>query len=238
MFNIYTIGAMMRKKIVSAGCFILALVLSSLGYAEPTTNQTVTAAPTTCISTQFSATGTQYWKTISLQIKNQCSQPVNLQNATITFKNTTSLYTNFWGNFSPLSYPDNNLVIYSQKQPDGRYLASLSLHFPEQYSSTILPVGGSFQITYGTSKDTHIDGTTTVYLQGGSAGDTGTLKVTNLSTSPANINQIYAVVHVALNGQNIKDLQVPWSSFTQVTGLTTGAYALSPENILDAIISL
>ncbi|MGV3740077.1 MAG: glycosyl hydrolase family 18 protein, partial [Gammaproteobacteria bacterium] len=221
----------MNKKIV-CGCFISALRLSSTGYTGAI-NQTITAAPTTCISTQFSATGSQYWKTVTLQIKNQCTQPVNLQNATLTFKNAANINTNFWGNFSPLSYPDNNLMISSQKQSDGSYLASLNLHFPEQYSTTILPVGSSFQIIYGINNDTHVEGSASFYLQGGAAGDTGTLRITNQSASPANINQPYAVVHIASNGQNIKDMQVPWSNFSQLSGLSTGAYILSPENILD-----
>ncbi|HVT62860.1 MAG TPA: hypothetical protein VHD33_05160, partial [Legionellaceae bacterium] len=77
------------------------------------------AAPTTCISAQFTNTGDQNWKTITLKLTNNCNNTVDFQNATITFKNTSTLNTSFWGNFSPLSYPDNTLLISSQKQSDG-----------------------------------------------------------------------------------------------------------------------
>lgn len=214
------------------GFALVLFEIPTIGYTT-TVTQNLSATPTTCVNTQFLAVGTQYWKTVNVQIKNLCTQPINFQNAAITFKSSAALNVPFWGTFSPLSYPDNTLMINSQQQADGTYLASFNLHFPTQYSNTILPVGGSFQIKYGTSGDQHIDGTTKVYLQTNSGADTGTLQITNQTAAPSNINQTYALVHVALNGQTTNDIQVPWSKSAQLTGLAVGSYTLSAENISD-----
>ena len=67
--------------------------------------------PTSCISPQFTSSGDQYWKNVVLKLTNNCNAPIDFENTTITFKNKAALNTGFWGEFSPLPYPDNGLNI-------------------------------------------------------------------------------------------------------------------------------
>ncbi|STX29080.1 chitinase [Legionella beliardensis] len=190
------------------------------------------AQPTTCISSQFTSTGTQHWKQVILKLTNQCGTPVDFQNATITFKSKTAISTSFWGDFAPLPYPDNNLTITSQSQSDSSFLATLNLHFPSYPgSTTMLPAGSSIQLKYGVPSEDHIEGSTSVYLQ--STPSTGTIRLKNNSTKPANVTQNYALVHITMNGQAVKDVQLGWGATTDVTGLATGNYNISPENVAD-----
>ena len=109
--------------------------------------------PTPCIIGTFTTTGNANWNNVSLQLKNNCGKTVDFQNASITFENGTALNTNFWGTFSPLSYPDNKLQITSQLSNNGNYLASLSLHIPEEdWANSKLPNNGIITLYYGTDK--------------------------------------------------------------------------------------
>lgn len=189
--------------------------------------------PTPCISSTFSATGNQDWKSMILKLTNNCGVAANFQNATISFKSKTAINTDFWGDFSPLPYPDNALNIVSQTQTDGTFLASLNLHFPSYPgANSKLPAGSSIQIKYGVSSDDHIEGTTTVNL--GTSVVTGNITLNNSSSKPVNVAQNYALVHLTLNGQPVQDVQIPWKAATTVTGLATGNYTVSPVNIADS----
>lgn len=115
----------------------LGLVISFLfflndGFAK---SPIVAPQPTSCITGSFSSTGTNSWQTVSLKLTNNCEQTVDFQNSTVTFSNGSNLNTSFWGNFSPLSYPVNNLQITSQPQ-SGTYLSTLSLEFPTYLAQT------------------------------------------------------------------------------------------------------
>lgn len=188
------------------------------------------AQPTACISAQFTATGSEHWKSIVLKLTNNCGQAADFQNSTINFKTTAPLNTSFWGNFSPLPYPDNALNISSQDQGNGEYLASLTLHFPTYPgANTKLPAGGSFSIQYGASSDSHINNTTNVYLS--EVVGTGAIQLTNNSSKPANVTANYALVHMTMNGKSVSDVQLPWNSSKTITGLASGSYALSADTI-------
>ncbi|MCL9684702.1 glycosyl hydrolase family 18 protein [Legionella maioricensis] len=191
------------------------------------------AQPTACIGSQFSATGDEYWKSVTLKLTNNCDKAVDFQNATISFKSNTAISTAFWGDFSPLSYPDNALNITSQTQTDGTFLATLNLHFPSYPgANSKLPVGSSFQIQYGVSSDDHISGSLNVYLSTPVA--TGTITLSNTSNQPVNVTQNYALVHLTMNGQPVNDVQVPWKGTMILTGLAAGNYNVTPENISDS----
>ncbi|MGQ3887716.1 glycosyl hydrolase family 18 protein [Legionella sp. CNM-1927-20] len=194
------------------------------------------AQPTTCISAEFTATGNEHWKQVNLMLTNNCTTPVDFQDATITFKSKTAINTNFWGDFAPLPYPDGNHTITSQPQTDNSFLATLNLHFPDfPNSSTLLPVGRSIHIKYGVPSDDHIEGSTSVYLQSTPPPpSTGTIRLKNNSTKPANVTQNYALVHITMNGQNVKDVQLGWGATQDVTGLATGNYTILPENVVDS----
>ncbi|KTD45909.1 chitinase [Legionella rubrilucens] len=204
-----------------------------LAVTQATAAQPVTIAPaqpTACITSQFSAQGNQHWKTVNLKLTNQCNQAVDFQNSTITFKSTTPLTTTFWGEFSPLSYPDNALTISSQPQTDGQFLATLTLHFPSYPgANSKLPAGSDFQINYGVSSDDHVEGSVNVYT--GSVVESGTLILTNTSEKPANVLQNYALVHLSMNGQIVNSIQLPWSSPKTLSGLAAGNYSLAAETI-------
>ena len=216
--------------------YLIALGLSSVSaflpisincYASPTITQ-----PTTCVSSKFSSSGDTNWKQVTLKLSNNCGQPVDFQNASVSFESKTTISTSFWGNFDPLPYPDNNLTISSQPS-NGRFLATMNLHFPSwQGASTLLPAGKSIDLIYGLPTDDHIEGSAKVYL--GSNPSTGTLSLKNNSSKPANVSQGYALVHITMNGQVVQDAQVAWGSSLNVTGLATGAYSISPDNINDS----
>ncbi|KTC94680.1 glycoside hydrolase family 5 protein [Legionella erythra] len=209
-------------------CLIPFMALTPAIAAQPI--QITAAQPTACITSQFSTTGNQHWKTVNLKLTNQCNQAVDFQNSTITFKSTTPLTTTFWGEFSPLSYPDNALNINSQPQTDGKFLATLTLHFPTYPgANSTLPPGSAFQITYGVSSDNHVEGSVNVYT--GTVVESGTLILNNASTKPANVSANYALVHLSMNGQIVNSIQLPWSSPKTLSGLAVGNYSLAAETI-------
>lgn len=219
------------KKILPGLCALYSISASAGMPAQGAAP--AVAQPTSCIATQFSATGNQNWKQITLKLTNNCGKSVDFQDSTVTFASKTAVSSVFWGTFSPLPYPDNNLVINSQPQSDSSYLATLNLHFPSwQGSTTMLPAGSSLIIIYGLPSDDHLEGSGKVYL-GSNPGGTGTLSLKNNTTKPANVNQAYALVHVTMNGQMIKDVQLGWGATVNTAGLSAGTYAISPESVTD-----
>jgi endoglucanase len=216
----------MRLQMLSLGSL---LIMAGEGVHAATVAQ-----PTSCIASQFSSSGDQYWKNITLKLTNNCTQPMDFQNSTVSFKSSAAINTSFWGNFGSLSYPDNNLTISSQPQGDGTHLATLNLHFPSyQGANSTLSVGGNIQIQYGAAADKHIEGSTNVYLSG-STVQTGSIVLSNGTTKPTNVVQTYALVHLTMNGQNVKNVQVPWKSTITVTGLASGAYGIAADAVKDS----
>lgn len=212
--------------------FVPLLAMTHNALAQPVATPSI-AQPTACVSSQFSASGDQHWKTITLQLTNKCSTAVDFQNASVTFRNSSSLNSTFWGSFDPLPYPDNAMNITSQPQADGKFLSTFTLHFPSwQGATTKLPAGRSIIINYGVTTDTHIEGSVNVYS--GTAAETGSLVLNNATTKPAQVSQTYALVHVSANGQLINDIQVPWRASVTVPGLATGNYTLSADSVSDS----
>ncbi|STY29504.1 chitinase [Legionella wadsworthii] len=219
------VSRMGKKLLMTATLFPILTFAAS----QPSSHTSLAPQPTACIESTFSATGDNYWKTITLTVTNQCGTTIDFQNATITFQNTIPLNTNFWGNFDPLSYPDNNLQITSQGS-DKNYLATLSLHFPsEPWANSKLPANRSFQIKYGAASDGHV-GSANVYLNGGPV-QTGSIQLKNDSAKPSDVVQPYALVHVIANGINISNVQLPWSGTQTVSGLAPGNYSITADNV-------
>lgn len=209
--------------------FFFSLIFLNLSWAKPA----IVPQPTTCIASAFTTLGDQYWKTVRLKLTNQCNQAIDFQNASINFLTRTSLNTIFWGNFSPLAYPDNLLMITSQAQA-GNYLASLFLHFPNTtWANSKLPPQASFTIEYGTSNDTHIDGSLKVFLDSPTT-NTGTINLINATAKPANVSQNNVTMHVTSNGQSISDILLPWNGTQSVPGLAPGNYAITSDNVTDS----
>ncbi|CDZ77335.1 Chitinase D precursor [Legionella massiliensis] len=217
----------MKKILLTA---VLSIILNDCIAYTPI----VAPQPTTCITANFSSTGSSSWQTTSLKLTNNCNQAVDFQNSTITFSNASTLNSQtFWGNFSPLSYPTNNLVISSQQQGSGTYLSTLNLQFPN-YSgaNSKLPQGGSFTLIYGSPKADYVANSVNVYL--GSPVATGNINLINTTAKPANLTQSYALVSVTLNGSPVSNVQIPWSGQQTLSGLAAGTYAISPMNVTDS----
>lgn len=212
----------MNSRLLGLGALLL--------FTQSIFAQTAPIPPTACITPEFSVSGDPYWKSITLKLKNNCNALVDFENTIVTFKNKAALNTTFWGDFAPLPYPDNNLNITSQQQADGTFLANITMHFTAYTgSSTKLPAGGSIQIKYGANADTHIDGSTNVYV--GAPVGTGSISVKNASTKPSGVTQTYALVHLSLNGQKIKDIQLPWGTTSNVANLAPGTYSITADSI-------
>lgn len=209
--------------------FILGLLSTLLFFGGFQNAPLYSADPTPCIVGQFSSQGNQDWKNITLKITNNCNTSVDLQDATITFENNTNLDTEFWGNFDPLSYPDIDLRITTQKS-GSKYLSTLHLHFP---TSTIdiskLPVGQSIDLKFGAKTNAFVNGTVKVYLA--QNVPTSSIVITNSSAKPSYVTQKYAVVHLMANGQNVTDIQVPWQSSKTVSGLMPSTYTLTTDSV-------
>src|SRR5260221_13679274 len=116
---------MRRITVFLSSLVLLFLILENSSFA---TN----AQPVTCISSKFDTSGTSYWHNVALTLTNNCSQPMDFQSSSITFQTQTALNTSYWGSFVPLSYPDSNTVISSQRMTGGGYLAIINLHFPAE----------------------------------------------------------------------------------------------------------
>ncbi|MGQ3888798.1 cellulase family glycosylhydrolase [Legionella sp. CNM-1927-20] len=224
----------MRYRLRGLGSLILLTQSILASASQPIEAPVVAAQPTTCISSQFIVTGDQYWKSVTLRLTNNCAAAVDFENTTVTFKNRAPLNTSFWGEFSPLPYPDSPLNISSQPQSDGTYLATLNMHFTAYPgTSTNLPVGRSIQIKYGVATDTHIDGTVNVYV-GGTPVETGSLQLRNATAKPSTVTQNYALVHLTMNGQKVSEVQLPWNTTVTVPNLAPGSYTISPQAVTDS----
>ncbi|KTD76328.1 glycosyl hydrolase family 18 protein [Legionella waltersii] len=214
-------------KYLLLGLGALTTISSATIYASPPSPNIQSVA---CITPQFTSTGNQHWKSINLKLTNNCGQVVDFQNSTITFQTTTALNTSFWGDFGPLSYPDNALNISSQAQPAGNYLATLTMHFPTFPSANSkLPAGSSIILKYGDFTDSHIENTLNVYL--GTPVNNGSIQLTNNTAKPTNVTQNYALVHVTLNGQLVSDVQLPWNGSKSINGLAAGTYGLAADTV-------
>jgi len=220
--------------------FILALLLHSTSIAGTQSAQQDESmeqplAPTTCITSLFTKTGTSFWYNITLVLTNKCGANVDFQNVKVTFETADSLNVPFWGSFGPLSYPDSNLQITSQLLASGRYLASFSLHFPEfSWSNSILKNNQSITIYYGASSASYVASSTQIYLGGTQVPQTGTINLANTTPRPTNVVQNYAPVSIVLNSQVIQNVQVPWSGQIAIPNLVAGTYSIQTQDVLDS----
>jgi chitinase len=188
--------------------------------------------PTTCITPSFSHTGNF---TISIKLTNNCGAAVDFQNSTITFVNATQLtQPSFWGNFSPLAYPDNNLAI-AQQPATGGFLESMPLHFPEQpWANTILKVGQSFTILYWNGKADYNSSSALVYLNTVQPPvQTGEIDLSSNTAQPTGVSQAYSLIDIVTGGKVISTVQLPWKGSQAITGVNIGSYTIQPESLTD-----
>lgn len=186
--------------------------------------------PTSCINGTFSSTGDQWWQNIILKLTNNCGKLVDLQNTTVTFINKIALNTNFWGEFNPLPYPDNNLIITSQPQLDGTFLSTFKMHFPTYPgSTTLLPVGSSISIRYGAPHTDFVIGSVNVSLN--DQEDKGDIQLINTTEHPVDVKENYVLVHITSNSQKVSDIQLQWGGKQALLGLPVGTYNIAVDNI-------
>jgi chitinase len=193
------------------------------------------ANPTSCVKGVFSKSGSQHWSNITLKLTNQCGIPVDFQNSRITFINSDNLNTSFWGNFNSLTYPDNNLQITSQPNTDASYLASFSLHFPEQsWANTTLANQASITISYGSSSAGYVESSVQVYLNDITPPEYGSIQIQN-SSLPSVITGYSGTPVATLTSseeQTTFAQSVQWNSVTTVENLTKNvSYTLTTPNI-------
>jgi hypothetical protein len=219
-----------------------AVLALSLAYALPTYAETAihkgspgrkdAPTPVTCVTGAFTTTPTSSWVDVSLKITNNCGKDINFQNSGILFTSNTKVNTSFWGTFSPLSYPINDLAITSIAESESDYTASLTLQFQDEpWTQTILKDKQSFTIQYGVGDVNHKPSDAQIFIDGGSPV-IGELDIANSSAQPAKVTQTYALVNLVYNGQKINTVQVPWSGKLAISNLSPGAYTLQPENVV------
>jgi hypothetical protein len=228
----FTKSISISKALMPYKLILIYLISSTLCYA---TNEKQSSSPLSriaCINSIFTSTKGSGWESITLKLTNNCNQAISFQNSTISFQTTKPLNTQFWGTFSPLPYPDNTLNLTSQVQPDGNYLASLTLHFPSYPgSNTYLPIGSSILIQYGAAVDSHIEGTVNVY--GNTGIESGSIELINSPAPSKNSTQNYALVHIMKNGKVVSDVQVPWNTAKIFSGFEPAKYTISAEAVTD-----
>lgn len=227
------------QSVLVSLCIFLCTSIFAASHVKGHHGSKAVPQPSNCITPAFSQTGNAWWTQVSLKLTNNCNQDVDFQNSTITYNNDANINTNFWGTFDPISYPDNNLQITSQQISAGNYLASFSLHIPENdWSNSILPKGRSITIQYGISADvnkpTYDASSVKVYVDGTQPVQAGEINLTNITAQPAGVTQPYAIVNVVNNGQVITKAQLPWSGAQLIGSLAPGSYILEPENVKDS----
>lgn len=138
------------------------LILGSSVFAMP---QYIDETNLSCIRGEFSHSRNQNGKFLNqLRVTNNCSHAVNMQQAKISFESNINVNTEFWGTFAPLSYPEGNLKITSERF-NNRYKASLTLNLPTwSRAITILPAGGQITIKWITPQQGYINSTFSITL--------------------------------------------------------------------------
>lgn len=218
---------MLFKKILLA---LLLIFLTPLSFA--TDKPIIPLQATSCIKSTFTNTGNQWWKTMSLTLKNECGKIANFQNTTITFLNKKDLNVGFWGkdSFSPLGYPKNTHLT-SELQSDGLYLSTIVLQFSE-HANTILKNNESITILYGAPTADYIADSVNVNL--GTPVNGGTLSLSNQTSKPDHVSETYSLVNLNFNGQLLSSVKVPWGKSIQIPHLAEGNYGISPVNVTDS----
>lgn len=223
---------MNKSRFLSFLLLLIFFLLDLPSYAALTDQQTIAPQPTACMIGTFTQNGNSNWVTVSLTIKNNCKQTVDLQNMVTTFINSSNLNTSFWGNFGPIAYPDNSLQITSQPIGD-TFLASFSLHIPEEtWANSKLQDGQFITIIYGTPHADYDPLSVKVYLS--TPIQTGAIDLNNASAKPANVTQNYALVNIVSQGRIIKAVQLPWKGQQYISGLAAGSYTIQPNNVIDS----
>lgn len=212
--------------------FIISVFLSHNVYAlnHPSTSSTRAQQPTNCVSGLFTSSGDRWWQNIQLELKNNCGKAVDFQNATVTFTNKSAMNTSCWGNFNPLPYPDNPLIITTQPN-QSNFLATLTLHFPTYPgSTTLLPAGNSIFIKYGAPSADFVAGSVNVYLGSQPSGN-GNIQLINDAAKPSDVTQNYVLVHITSNNQKVSDMQLQWNSTQTLQGLPLATYNITADSI-------
>jgi endoglucanase len=236
---ILKLKAVIFQKLIEFKDYFMKLLLQSIalfflaGSMDAATSiveaPILTPQPTTCINSSFTSTGDKDWQDIILKLTNNCGKPVDLQNSAFNFLNSIPLNVSFWGDFLPLSYPDNDLKLTSQLQADNKYLVAFRLHFHvHPGANSILLDSKSITIKFGAVTESHI-GNVSAYI--GVPIATGTITLTNIMSKPVGVNQNYARVHLSTSRQKITDIQLGWSESQDIKDLTPGVYTISAENI-------
>ena len=98
-----------------------------------------------CVTSNISHGGGESWKSISLNLTNQCDYPVDLNRAVITFQDTQKIDAIWYTDNGNTAYP-----IISLSSQAGTYSASLAFDERSAQNLTDLMPGKSVSLNYGT----------------------------------------------------------------------------------------
>lgn len=194
---------------------------------SPMQGSTRIAQPISCISSTYTITGDAWWKDVSLVLRNNCGQAVDLKNTTITFNNPDNLKADPWGSFGGLTYPDI-LTLSSQASSVG-YLSTLYFHIADANSQ--LAAGSTVALYWGAATASFDQASTLVYVDNPPAPSTGSIKVVLATDKPGDVSQTTAPINVMQSGKVIQQLQVPWHSSQLVSSLSPGSYSMQVAGI-------
>lgn len=220
----------MKNNVLRVSCIASLLLSGQFSFAATSSVSVPQSSP--CMAVDFTKEGDAWWSNISLKITNLCGKSVDLQNVAVTFNNAEKLNTSFWGTFGSIAYPDSQLQITSQPSTQG-YLATLSLHFPEQsWANSKLAHGSSIILQYGGTATGYDASSAKVYLNGQTV-QVGNIDLTNSTAKPTGVSQD-AWVSIKNETQVVSRVQIPWGNVKkQITGLAPDTYTILPENVTD-----
>lgn len=145
----------MHKFIISL-IFLLCCMQNAFSDTEEVSQS---LAPLSCIGAKFSSSMSGKTHMNSLEVKNNCSYNVDFKDSKLTWESPTAVKTNFWGNFSSISYPKRNtLRILSNAIGTNKYLATINLKFNAQGATKLAP-GRSFTIKWISSNLSYTNAT-------------------------------------------------------------------------------
>lgn len=217
----------MKNTNLLIGMAFLGISINSTAAPPQKKSQTVmNTQPTTCVTGEFTQTGSSDWYNIALKLTNNCNSNLDFRNVTVTFNNKSNLNTDFWGDFAPLQYPDNQLKITSKQTSPGNYLSSLSFHIPEEsWAQHILPATKSITLRYGAPTATQESGSVKVYLAGNVEPPlppiNGSIKVDvgPLPNELSGYNQTPSIVFTRPDTNASLTYNVPWNTVSSVNTL-------------------
>ena len=195
---------------------------SALAYANydglktsPSANSNITANVT--------ASGSEHWQTVTMKLTNTGDKSIDLRDASITFATPTTLNSIYGVQYSaPLSWAPAAFQ-------SSNNLNTVNLNFAsDSWVKTMMPVGTSITITFGTSSAIDADAvqkSVNVYTQGVAPVLEGNIAMTAPSKPGSQAAEQANVTVTGPNSYN-KTVNLAWNSKLNLTQLAYGDYTI------------